>query len=113
SDLSVGAPLPVATPSVLQVGPSDPVEATPRVKAPGDLESESLIVDESVVVRRANGLLVKPRRVGVASLNARDFRAHQARPIFEVLGTMRSPYLELPMMGNHCLQVLTTFVGRR
>src|SRR5262249_43847591 len=89
------------------------VEATRRVEAPSKLQCEGLAVDETILARRADGSFVEQRGIGISSLDPSDLRRHQERPVFEVLGTVPSPYLELPMMGNHCLQVLTTFVGRR
>src|SRR5262245_54886413 len=96
TDLAVGAPLPVAVASVSPTGSRDPLQATTLVEARGDLEAESLVVDEAVVARGANGLLVQPSRVGIATLDARDLRGDQKRPIFEVFGAVPGPRLELP-----------------
>src|SRR5262245_6643880 len=95
-DLSLGAPLPKGVASVSHVGPGDAVEPSRPVEAPGRVESESLGVDETVVARRANGLLVELYRVGLTSLDSRDLGGHQGSPVREVLGACTGTGVEPP-----------------
>src|SRR5262245_15091311 len=57
-DLSIRAPLPVAGPRVAQVSLGDSLEATCPVEPRGELQGESLVVDEPVLMRRTDGAFV-------------------------------------------------------
>ena len=110
-DLSIGAPLPVAGPRVSQVGLRDPVEATCRVELRGELQGKGFVMDEAVLARRADGLLVKPRGVAVPPFNPRHLRGHQRGTVLEVLRTVPSPELELLKMAGRGVDVLPPLVA--
>ena len=76
-----------------------------------DLQAQGFIVDEAVFMGGADGLSVELYGIGVASLDARNFRLHQQHAVFEVFGAMSSPDFELPMMIGDCAQMVCTFVG--
>src|SRR5262245_65896869 len=110
-DLALSAPLPEGVPSVSQVGPRDPIEPASPVEVRGDLEGERLVVDEAVVARRTNGLLVELHRIGVTSLDARDLGGYQGSAVAEILGTCPGTRIEPLAMCGECCEMRLAFAG--
>ena len=77
--LAVGAPAEVAVAGLAQVGVGDQREPAPPVEARGRLVGDRLVVDEAVVARRANRLLVQARGVFAIAAKPRELGRQQAR----------------------------------
>src|SRR5262249_51596669 len=69
------------------------------------------IMDESVGACRHDGALVEAHGIEIPLLDARDLGGHQRGAVFEILGAMPRPYLELPKMCRHGVEVPLPFVG--
>jgi hypothetical protein len=109
--LSVCSPPQIALPRVSE-GVGIGLEAAPSVEARGQLVGERLVVDEPIVTGRADGLLVEPHRVKLATFDARDLRSHECRTVFESLRTVLRPNGELIVLGYQSLEMLPLPIGR-
>src|SRR5262249_34071657 len=110
-DLAVGAPAEVAVASIAQIGVRDDLEAAVRVEARRELAGQRLVVDEAVLARRADRLLVQTFGIQLPALDARDLRADQRRAIPEVRWAARRPRQELSVMRDQSLEVLPALRG--
>src|SRR5262249_32211748 len=99
-NLAAGPPARIAKPRVSHIRTSNLAEAARRVETRSKLVGETLVVDKSVRVSRADGPLIKILGVELSSLDAGDFGADQRGSIFEVLRTMAGPGFKLPMMNS-------------
>src|SRR5215470_158848 len=90
----------------------DLVEASCRIEACRDLPSDRLIVDESIRVRRADGLFIKAFGVDHAAFNPGNLGANECCPVFEILRAMLRPDLELSVVSGQNLEMLLSLVGR-
>src|SRR5262249_49169823 len=110
--LTVGPPTEIAISGFPQIGMCDLLETACRVEAGSNLVGNPLIVDESIRVRRADGLFVKAFGVDHAAFYSRDLRAHQCSAIFEILRAMLRPNLELPVVSCQSLKMVLSLVRR-
>src|ERR1700691_6422689 len=70
-------PAHVTLPRVPQAGVGDRFDAARRVEARGHLMRQALVLHETVLARRLNGLLVQTHGVGVPPLEPGDLGRHQ------------------------------------
>jgi len=92
---AVSPPTEIAIPGFPQICVRDLVEASCRVEAGSNFVDNRLIVDESIGVRRADGLFVKAFGVDQAAFYSCDFGSRQSNSVFKILRTMLRPYVEL------------------
>src|SRR6266576_6227530 len=92
---AISPPTLVAIPGFVQIRICERLETTCCVEARGDLIGNRLIVDESIGVRRADGLFVKAFGVDQAAFYSCDFGSRQSNSVFKILRTMLRPYVEL------------------
>src|SRR5262249_33877431 len=98
--LAIGPPTQIAVAGILQVHPSDLLEATGRVEAGGELIGQRLIVNKAAGASRADGLLVEPLGIEYPAFNPRHLRAHEGESILEVVRAVLRPYSKLsPVSG--------------
>src|SRR5262247_333585 len=93
-DFSLSAPLPVPRPSVPHVRFRDPVEAIGSVELRGQFQGKGFVVDEAVLARRTNRVLVQLRGVALPAFDPRQFGGDQRGTVLEICRTMPGPELE-------------------
>src|SRR5262249_23538715 len=79
---------------------------TSGIESRGELVRNRLVVDEAVVVRRADSLFVQLLRVERTPFNPGDLRTHQSDAVFKILRAMMGPYLLLLLVSSQRLDVL-------
>jgi hypothetical protein len=62
-------------------------------------------LDEAIGPGQADGLVVRPLSVEVATFKTCDLGSDQRRTIGKVLRAILSPLLKLTMVGGYCLQM--------
>ena len=90
-DLGVGAPQRIASVCVAEVGIAVLLKATVQIEATGQLVGERLVLDEAVLPRRADGLLVETHGLQILAVDTRHFGRQQGVAILEVRRTMVRP----------------------
>ena len=75
--LSVGAPTVVAVPRGAQMGVASRFEAARQVVLRRQFVGESLVLDEAVLARRMDSLLVETQGIGVSLFDAGDLGQYQ------------------------------------
>src|SRR5262249_21232014 len=105
SHLAGGAPAQVAVPRVPQVRVRDRLEPARGVEAGRALVRERLVLNEPVLAREANGLLVAAFRVELPAVEACDLCGDQRGAIREVLGTAPRKARELRLVRGDLLDV--------
>src|SRR6202158_1594703 len=75
--LAERAPAKIAAPRLPQIRVSDCLEAACRVEPRGYLISQALVLHETVVTGRSNGLLVQTHCIGVSPFEPGDLGRHQ------------------------------------
>ena len=83
-----------------QVGGRNLLEAARRVKAPGPLVGDRLIVDKAVRVRRTHGFLIEVLRVEHAAFNPGDFRTNDRCAVLEGDRVMLGPHFDLLVVSH-------------
>src|SRR6202022_5143199 len=84
-----------------------------EVEAGRKLVGDALVLDETVLPRRMDRLLVEAHRVEIAAFESRDLGAHQRRPRLERLRAVFCPSLELFGMGGERLEMRLSLFGLR
>ena len=98
---AVGSPSLVAVPSSSKVEIRECVEATRRMEARGQLVRQSFILDEALLARCPNGLLIQTFGLEFPAVQASNLRAYQRGSVCEVLRTVLRPEREaLVMFGQ-------------
>ena len=75
--LAERAPAKIAAPRIPQIGVGDRLEAARRVEPRGHLMGQTLVLHETMLAGRSNGLLVQTHRIGVSPFEAGDLGRHQ------------------------------------
>ena len=70
-------------------------------------------MDKAVFAGRVNGPFVEACRINFAALDASDFGADHRGAVFEVLGAMPRPELELSVVSGQRVDMLLALVGWR
>jgi hypothetical protein len=104
--LGVRAPAEVAGAGPLQVGVGGNGEAARAIEGRGELAGEGLVLDEALLARRRDGLLVEPDRLRLMPLQPRDLGADQSVLVEEVLGAALRPHAEPPLAGEQAVREL-------
>src|ERR1700751_5630339 len=81
-------------------------ETDGKVKTPGQFAGKGLVLSEAIFMRRADGLFVKAHRVGIATLDARNFRRHQRVAISIVFFAIVGPQLKLLQLAIKQLPIM-------
>src|SRR5580700_8438308 len=89
---AIRSPTEIAIPGFPQVRPRDLVEASCCIESGSNLVGNRLIVDESIGVRRPDGLFVKAFGVDHAAFYSSDFGSRQSSTVFKILRAMLRPY---------------------
>ena len=71
------APAKIAAPRLPQIRVGESLEAACRVEPRGHLMGQALVLHETVLARRSNGLLVQMHCIGVSPFEAGDLGQHQ------------------------------------
>src|SRR5262245_65492645 len=87
-DFPLSAPLPVPRPSVPHVRFRDPVEAIGCVELRGPFQGEGLVVDEAVLARRTDRVLVQLRGVALPAFDPRPVGGDQRGTLPEICRTL-------------------------
>src|SRR5499427_8206537 len=109
---AVGSPSSVAVQGLPQIRIRNLVETAPRIKARGNLVGNRLIVDESVCVRGADGLLIKALGIEHSAFYSCDLRTDERRSVFKILWAMLRPNFEVPVVSCQSFEMLRFLVGR-
>src|SRR5580700_2242859 len=91
----------------------DLLETTCRIEVRSEFVGDRLIVDKAVFVGRPDGLFVKVLGLELAAFDACYLRAYQRGAVFELLGAVLRPYLELSVVCGQIHDMLLSLVGRR
>src|SRR6202048_569161 len=75
--LAVGAPAEITVPGVPEIGVGECLEAARVVEPRGHLMGKALVLTETVVASRLNGLLVQTHCVGVSPFDPGDLGCHK------------------------------------
>src|SRR5882724_12791715 len=95
SHLADGTPTEIAIACVAKVGIRDLLKATRRVEPGGDFVREALVLDETMLARQLDRLLVEAHRVEVAAFDASHLCRHQGVFIKKCLWTALCPFSQL------------------
>src|SRR5262249_3774509 len=110
--LSVGAPSKITLSCVSQVKVRDLLESACRVKVRGQLVGKRRIMDEAIISRRADSLLIQLLGIERTAFDPGDLGANKRGAIFEVFRTIALPRAELPVMSGQCIDMLLSLLGR-
>src|ERR1700733_9655565 len=110
--LSVGAPTPIAVARLAQVDVRELVEPARPVEARGHFVGDRFVVDEAIVTRRTDRLLVQVLGIEHPAFEAGEFGADQRGAVFEILRAVVRPDLQLPVMRSDSVQVRLSLDGR-
>src|ERR1700733_15369357 len=75
--LAVGAPAEIAIFRVPYIGVGNALDAARRVESRGHFVSHAFVLHETMLARRANGLLVKAHGIGVSPFETSDLGQYQ------------------------------------
>src|SRR5215469_13196387 len=109
--LPSGFPTKIAVPSVPQVHMRDLLEAKCHVEARGELVGDALVLDETVLARRSDGLFIQPPRFQFPALDARDLGTEQRGTVSEILCAALRPEANLFLVSSESPVVLGALVG--
>ena len=99
--LAISAPSRVTVSGTLQIKMRDVVEAPRRVESRGQLVRQSFVLDEALLARRPNGLLIQTFGLQFPALQASHLRAYQRGSVCEILRTVLRPQRKaLVMLGQ-------------
>src|SRR5262245_21047282 len=110
-DLAIRAPLPVSGPRVSQIRLRNPVEAVGRIEPRGEFQGKGFVMDEAVLARRTDRVLVQLRGVTLPAFDPRPFSGDQGGTVLEICRTMLGPELELAKMASHAVHALLPLVA--
>src|SRR5215813_9799283 len=91
AQLAVGIPAQIAAAGVPQIELRDLLEAAPRIEARGQFIGQSFVLNEALLARGADGLLVESLGFQLAAFEAGDLGADQRRAGLEILGAVLRP----------------------
>src|SRR4029077_20524598 len=91
----------------------DRLKTARRVKPGGEFVSHAFVLNEAVLPRRTDGLLIQALGVQLPSFDAGDLGADQRRAVSKILGAILRPSIDLLVVSDECLQVLGALLGRR
>src|ERR1700733_6577852 len=77
------APTQIAAPRFTHTGPGDRIEVARREESRGQFMGQALVLHETVLSGRANGLFVHTHCIGVSPLDASDLSRHQSVSVGE------------------------------
>ena len=112
-DLALGAPAEITGLCVPQIGVADRLEAARSVEPRSQFVSQTLVLHETVLARRSNGLLVETHGVGVPPFEAGDLGRHQGVFVGERRRIIFRPFAQLFPMRRQQVAPLGLVVGRR
>src|SRR5580658_5629356 len=91
--LAIGSPPQIAVAGVLQIHAGDLLESARGIEAGSEFVGERLIVNKTVVARRADGLFVEALGIELPAVETSDFGGDQRRTVREILGAVLRPHL--------------------
>src|ERR1700678_804727 len=97
-DLSVGAPTQIAVAGMAQVDIRELIEPARPVEARGHFVGDRFVVDKAIVTRRTDRLLVQVLGIEHPVFEAGEVGPAQSSGVLEILPTVLSPNLQLPVM---------------
>src|ERR1700730_12398740 len=109
--LAERAPAKIAAPRLPQIRVGDRIEAARRVEARGQLMGQTLVLHETVLASRVDGLFVETLGVQFPLFQTRELRANQCRPVCESCRTVVCPDRYLLEMRCQRCQMLGPFLG--
>src|SRR5262249_48363597 len=104
--LSFGTPAAIAVPRVSQVGLRNRLEVTRGVETSGQLICDALVLDETLLTRRAYRLLVQAHRIRFPPFQTGELGAEERRPMREILGAALCPEYDFIVMSPQLLQMI-------
>ncbi|MNS81250.1 hypothetical protein D3C72_1149600 [compost metagenome] len=110
--LPIRPPTQVAVVGVPQIRPRDLLKAARRVETGREFVRQGFDVEEAVVARHADGLLVAVFRIDVAAFDAGDLGGHERGVAGEVLGAEIRPDPQFTMMVGQDVQMRRSVAGR-
>ena len=108
---AVSPPTEIAITGLPQIHLRDLFEASCPVEPGSNFVGNRLIVDESIGVRRVDGLFVKAFGVDHAALYSCDFGSHECGTVFKILRAMLRPYFELSVVCSQSLEMFVPLTG--
>src|ERR1700733_8160639 len=109
--LSVGAPTPIAVARMAQVDIRELVEPARPVEARSHFVGDRFVVDEAIVTRRTDRLLVQVLGIEHPAFEAGEFGADQRGAVFEILRAVVRTDLQLPVMRSQSVEVVLPLDG--
>src|SRR5712671_162467 len=101
SHFGVGSPSLVAVPSFSEVEIRECFEAPRRMEPRGQLIRQSFVLEEALLARGPNGLLIQAFGLQFPAFQASNLRANQRGPVCEIFRTVLRPEREaLVMLGQ-------------
>src|SRR5580704_4953301 len=107
---AISPPTLIAIPGFVQIRICKRLETTCCVESRGDFIGNSLMVDESIGVRRADGLFVKAFGFDHAAFYSRDFSTHECGTVFKIVWAMLRPNYQLPMTSSERLEMVSLLI---
>lgn len=95
-----GPPFQIALMRVAQIRLRSDLDVARGEERRRKLAGKRLVVNETIVFRRANSLFVKRLRLERTPLDTRDLRAYERRAALEIVRTIPRPGGQLPMMNG-------------
>src|SRR5712671_6721209 len=102
SHFGVGSPSLVAVPSFSEVEIRECFEAPRRMEPRGQLIRQSFVLEEALLARGPNGLLIQTFGLQFPAFQASNLRANQRRSVCEILWTVLRPEREALVMFGQC-----------
>jgi hypothetical protein len=109
--LAVGAPAEITVPRVPEISVADSLEAARVVEPRGHLMGKALVLHETVLASRSNGLLVQTHCVGVSPFDPGDLGCHKGVLIGERRRIVVGPLAQLLPVRRQKFAPLLLFVG--
>jgi hypothetical protein len=73
---------------------------------------QALVLHETLVAGRSNGLLVQTHCIGGSPFDSGDFRPDEGGSVLEILRAILRPDLELSVMRDQSLEMLLSLLGK-
>ena len=111
SHLPVGLPAQVAAPGVAQIELLDLLKAAHRIEARRQFISQGFVLNEALVTRRPDGLLVEPFGIQLPAFEAGDLGPHEGGAVLEGFGAVRRPGRKPLMMRRRRFEMQAPLVA--
>src|SRR5579863_1728079 len=102
----------IAMPGFVQIRICERLETTCCVETRGNLVGYGFIVNESVRMRRTNGLFVEAFGLDHAAFYSRDFSTHECGTAFKIVWAMLRANYQLPMTSSESLEMVSLLIRR-